>query len=678
MPKLFPARSRLGVGGIPASPGASPGAAAALGQSIQRLGGKALQIAEEHVARKNRDQTANALAEFRQTWTDNTSRIMTETELDALGTVPQFTEDFSAAKAEAIANAPSRETASYLNARLSEFGTRLAGKLTAFDAARAAEFGAQTVASNTEEARNRLLQDPGGFDEERGIIHDLIEGHRIPAGQKAKLQRGKDQDLAKSAVQGLFLQDWRQAQKSIASGKWDQYLDADVKARFLLQLEQAQNQERKIYLSDLDEYLAARKAGAIGRDPVFSPEAINAVLGPDGPDVAKRVESEERFADALAQLQWADPEQRRALIEAEIGETKGLVRGFKREQRQASEMLRAALTLEKRLQDDPAAYVQSAPLVAALAEELRRATPGEVQLTQRDYAAAVLGEQERLGVGPEGRRLLTESAAASMGVQFRRQPEGGQNAADFLFSMADLWGPNWPQVQRELTIGDHVSGPVTALLSMTGANQRVAAYTLVEAMNVGNRVLADALPLGHTSNDVDAEVADVLADFQVTMRDQLGGAEVYADFAMAARLLTLQYVFDGASLGESAERARGDLVGGYNFYETYRVPAAEDDRVRLGAGRALAEVGSFSLILPESLLGIEESAVRERYVAAVLDSGYWLTAPDERGLILYDETGSAVELEGGAPVSFTWQQLSDKASVNVEIGDVLPGFQGAP
>src|SRR3546814_15596512 len=80
------------------------------------------------------------------------------------------------------------------------------------------------------------------------------------------------------------------------------------------------------------------------------------------------------------------------------------------------------------------------------------------------FAAASLAEQDRLGVPPETQKLLPEAYAETVVARFSDQPEGGENAAAIVQSLASQWGRYWPEVAGELAGG--VPGPAAGVASL--------------------------------------------------------------------------------------------------------------------------------------------------------------------------------------------------------------------
>jgi hypothetical protein len=128
------------------------------------------------------------------------------------------------------------------------------------------------------------------------------------------------------------------------------------------------------------------------------------------------------------------------------------------------------------------------------------------------------------------------------------------------------------------------------------------------------------------------------------------------------------YVRMGEDPAKAAKRAFNDTVGEkYEFVTdsnnkaaTYRVPVQYDAGViEKGAIRTLRGIESMDLQVPVSLANLPEAEARKAYVSALKDSAYWVTAPDESGLVLY-ANGAAVTDKAGRPVLKGWDQLQSQ------------------
>src|SRR3546814_1344699 len=197
------------------------------------------------------------------------------------------------------------------------------------------------------------------------------------------------------------------------------------------------------------------------------------------------MEGAAEFGQAVSAVKWATPEEIDSLITAEAADL-STAEGYKNQRAELSTLASAVAERNKALLDDPAAFVAQAPNVKAAYEEMvvAIANPAaDSAAATATFAAASLAEQDRLGVPPETPTLLPEAYAETVVARFSDQPEGGENAAAIVQSLAAQWGRYWPKVAGELS-GD-LPGTAAVIASMPSAP---AAHTLAEAANVGARV----------------------------------------------------------------------------------------------------------------------------------------------------------------------------------------------
>lgn len=329
---------------------------------------------------------------------------------------------------------------------------------------------------------------------------------------------------------------------------------------------------------------------------------------------------------------------------------------------------------QKAFAEDPAKYaITSSPKVNAAYAALTgaMAQPTSTQggndalkyLTQQ-YVTAQSAEQSRIAGGTPGftPKLVPDAYADYIVQQFGQQGQGGQNAANYTMQLADQWGSAWPQLYGQLS----KKLPPAALVIGAGMDQAPASM-LAEASKMKREELLDGLPSG-AGSDVKKALVDSFADFGASVANQVGGSQTFNTFYGETEKLALMYTRAGDPPAKAAQKAYAATIGSkYSFQGTYRVPVQQEvAHVTRGADLSMEALDGAGLKLPVSTSGLTPDQTRVAYVDAIKKSGYWVTSPDESGLVLY-ANGAAVLDAANRPVQHTWEDLAKRSKAT-------PGF----
>lgn len=446
------------------------------------------------------------------------------------------------------------------------------------------------------------------------------------------------------------------------------------------------NDRRTVYAGGVAD-AAAYVAAGNPVPPEYSPEAIAANLGatPAAANAAREMWQAVEYAATADAVRFATPEEVQGVVShtlAELNNPQSPI-DYRDRAKQAQDLIEIVSDRNKALADDPAGYAQQDTNVgkawdAYLAAATNR--EGDIASTARAsaaYSTLALQMQDRLGVPPSEQRLLSPAAGAAIVEQFKSGGEnGGQNPATFIRSLAAQWGNNWPRVFGELS--DKLPGTVLVIGAMDLPEQGLAAEKLAEASMIGKSALEEQFSNENVSAVRDA-LPGALQDFQGTIANTVGGARTYGVFSEASKLLAYSYMREGDTPESAVNRAVQDILGRkYAFNGTFRVPREYDvDAVSRGASAALSNLDPAGLDLPQSLIGLNEDETRVAYLEALQSGGFWVTAPDETGLMLYEGTTRAAVTRNGEPVIVPWADLTRTGAVS----SLLPGVaaaQGAP
>jgi hypothetical protein len=338
--------------------------------------------------------------------------------------------------------------------------------------------------------------------------------------------------------------------------------------------------------------------------------------------------------------------------------------GFADAQRRYGVMVQADQMLTKQMTEDPAAYTMKYAQPVTQAWTTLQQTPSTDMAAKSAaasaYVAATLSEQKRVGVlSPT---ILPKNVADGIVRQFYDQANGGQNAALLMQQQAQLWGKHWPQVYGQVA----KDLPGAALVIGAGMKQQPAEL-LARASVMKPDEIKEGLPKDSIKT-AEEGVQSAMVDFQSSLAQMAGGAQTFNTFYEQTNKLALMYVRMGEDPGKAAKRAFNDTVGEkYEFVTdsnnkaaTYRVPVQFDAGViEKGAIKTLRNIESMDLQVPVSLAGLPEAEARKAYVSSLKDSAYWVTAPDESGLVLY-ANGAAVTDKAGRPVLKDWDSLQSQ------------------
>jgi hypothetical protein len=430
------------------------------------------------------------------------------------------------------------------------------------------------------------------------------------------------------------------------------YLTDEDWAKALSKAETKRNEQRKEYMSGVQDYAAFLRAGN-EPDGRYSAPELEAALGPDdGANVQKALDESAAYGADVAATKWATPDDLAAII-ARRKEALSKPDQYRENAQNLAGLLGVIKDRNDAINRDPAAYAAQDDDVAAAYQKVG---DGD-EVAAAAYAEKTLALQGALGVLPSQQRILPDAFKAQIIDQFKSQPRGGQNPARVMEALSAQWGKYWPQVFGELS--DKL--PATALVigAMNRPLQQRAAEQLAEASNIGTEELEKALPKDSVKAIRD-NLPDTMADFAATLSANPAGARTLNTFTQGIYQLALSYAAQGDGTSRALQRAYDDVVGSsYTLEDTYRVPVEWDaDAISSNADKILGNVvGGFQS--PPSLTGLPEEETASEYLKAVKRDGFWVTSPDESGLTLYDGTRRIVRNQQGDPIRFTWQEILD-------------------
>jgi hypothetical protein len=331
------------------------------------------------------------------------------------------------------------------------------------------------------------------------------------------------------------------------------------------------------------------------------------------------------------------------------------------------------------LKKDPATYVlrNDANLKTAFDGAIKAGTPQAMQA----FAQQMQARQNYLGVAPDQQRILPADYTASLAARWRDparvpapkpgEPGGAALVMAEVQSTARLWGNYWPDVYREL------APKLDPVLRAVAAGGEPAALT---------KLLNDkTLPIGKIleteddtkDSDLKKDVVDAVKPFAQTVSGSQR-SQTIADYVDVTHRLAARYVTEGMNGTDAAAQASKDLLDyNYSFVDQadahFRVPRRDSDGkpfpfssddIAAGADAARRGLGEGELaIAPKADAqgrGLDESYLGEETVDRVKSDSVWVTAPDEKGLVLFQPNGFAVRKPDGAPLFLSWADLAQR------------------
>ena len=339
-------------------------------------------------------------------------------------------------------------------------------------------------------------------------------------------------------------------------------------------------------------------------------------------------------------------------------------------------MKQAASKIIEMRDKDPAMYVmQSSTSVsqayAGFTEVMTNAsaTGEDRKAAARKYANASLSEQERLGIFE--RNLLSKAAVDSIQKQFISSVDGESTAVK-VQAMSEMWGDYWPTVFKQLI--KEKALPNSAIVIGSGMPAAAAADLAMASKVPIDTMLSGKTDVNDVKKTINEKVTSQLEDFRATMIGSdgsprtVGGMETFNVFYDETIRLATYYVSQGMSESDAAKKAaKATITDKYVFTDTYRIPVEFNARtVENGANYALKNLSGNDLLIPETLR--RDGFVLNDYAKSIRKNGYWVTSPNEDGIVLFNsESRSPVLNSQGQPIRFTWQQI-------LNIGPEEPSF----
>ena len=197
-------------------------------------------------------------------------------------------------------------------------------------------------------------------------------------------------------------------------------------------------------------------------------------------------------------------------------------------------------------------------------------------LARRNYVAEAKSAQKSLGVvDPYLLPNLAVTQVKSKMNAVQQTPEGADELAQELGSLARVWGDEWPTVFKQLATQGAVTGDHVWLARIAGdISKNPALITLAKAIATPEAdMLATMKADPKFKTTLSDGVREHAAKFERTLAWQ-GAAGTAASFQRTAEKMAMYYVTQkGFKLPEATERAVAELAGAdFEFFNSFRVP----------------------------------------------------------------------------------------------------------
>jgi len=352
-----------------------------------------------------------------------------------------------------------------------------------------------------------------------------------------------------------------------------------------------------------------------------------------------------------------------------------------------------------RIENDPSVYAaENNSIVREAGEVLETARDGgdptEIRDARKAYVLAQQAEQARYGRHPNDVQLLSPAQVAGIANDMRmadpEDPEG-QGLHSKLAKLQETWGESFGLVSKQLQKKGVFTG--TTRVAASVADPNIAKKLLeVQAVVTRDKSYFDGLSVTNSSTDIEKVVLDQMSEHTSSLIAQPGGRSAVSEYNKAVTLLTKEYMLNNQlDVNEAAEKAANDIITNqYTYNRSYRVPNRPDidpAAVMYGAGATLQQIPLDNIIIDETALGVTDvnrAETRRQNIISIRDSGYWVTSPDEDGLVLYNGAGVPVFTPGAdgtmSTIKKSWSELSQTkpiANTFRRTGGVDPRFTPA-
>jgi hypothetical protein len=588
-----------------------------------------------------------------------------------LSNYPDLIDNLITRKTEAAVKDDNLRIQRYVRGHMNDF--RASATKTAIKAKTAVGFALQASRLDALFANlsQTVVEAPDQFDSAIRLFKDAVDNSMLPADEKGGLLRKASHSLALRMFTAWIRHDPKGAERALSSSSYDELLDetdrrdlveaiqrnhallevqaraersqaetrfkSNVLARFETQILAAETEGSYdiIPMADLERAFGARAAEQMQAELAFKAETTSHLIKIRTQSLA---EDEALLASLNEKVEHADDgdsKRRRNIAAANIA------------------IKQAAL------QADPAGYVASInpDVRAAWDAVLSDSTDFKNVTTALAITKLALGS---LKLTPSYIRPVPRAVTGSLLDWIKR--EG--NASN----IARLQQAFSKDYRHFLAAVVPAAGPYLATALILDQLQQRSAQNILLAIAHDPKTFPDLVRNTYLNDVQKALLQDTLyqhlKDLLFSYAEQPGGGVIAGILGKSAEALAMHHVYhDQKSLTDAASFAARELgTESYSFRQfrghVYRIPAGYSaERVASGADEALKLLANLRLDRPvdDPYMPIEMIATSLR------DYGFWVTVPDESGLMLRFYNNAVASI-GGKPIQVPWPELDRLAT----------------
>lgn len=303
---------------------------------------------------------------------------------------------------------------------------------------------------------------------------------------------------------------------------------------------------------------------------------------------------------------------------------------------------------------DPVGYLQARNPAVSAAYQRFNENPNDA--TRAEYLSALQGNKERLGIA--GNEILSKAEESAVVDRMTKQTDS-ISLVNSIASEQARWGADFGRVFQQ--VGKDLPDTAYLIPNVSEKAANILATVSQQSNDELKKTLGD-MPIKDVEDRIARELGELRQSFPIE------GAPAYSKIESATTKLAIGFVAQGMSPKNAIRAAVDEVTRNHAFTKfrdhVYRIPAYDetgrplDSRaVEIGAMEYLRTFQAGENLIPKgSLSGMHVEV--ERLTEKIKRDGYWVTAPDESGLVLFLD----YQPVGDPPISYSWEQLKDVAA----------------
>lgn len=480
---------------------------------------------------------------------------------------------------ELAKTAPSREAANILIYSGTQYRSSVADSSVAYEFS--TKMQKQVEDFNTALDKNRIAvyHNPQSIWKVMTETVNSVEYMGLPANKKAEANRMIKEQLSMANISSrmdkldeldnlqLKLNGYKELDKELDSGKWDQYIqfsEFEKTSKFTgSKIEQIKDKIEQRRLAAL-AIEAAEIQTEMEDDIASIQETGQGVINPDRVKYLatqlKRPKMYSNYMQARNQAlkvngiisKFDSGDINAAVVEMNKIKPQPGTKGYAANMKLYNQVGTMVANRMSMLSSDPAAITLNNPSVVNMS-----------RVNEAQGIRASIAQQQRFGIQPDGYRVLTNAQAKSMASQLNMVGPDQARALmaewekKYNFQIAPGMSA-MSRVQNELV--QNGLNPNYAIINSV-RNQPVS-YDLLQATKTGYKALSDNLPAGISDKKIKAQVQTNMKDFTKAVTLSTGRGDSAQALVNSATMLSMHYLETGraTSMSEAAKMSVNELV----------------------------------------------------------------------------------------------------------------------